>query len=72
MKKGLLIKTVINNATEAFNQECTRLRSICAWLDYPLGLINYTIDNFLQNTFSYKENEKAELKKAKRSQSVSH
>ena len=50
-KTGLL-KTMLHRAcalsstTEAFNDECAKLRSIFSRLDYPIGLINSTIDMF--------------------------
>ena len=50
-----LLKTMLHrayalsSATEAFNEECDKLRSIFSRLDYPIGLINSTIDIFLQN-----------------------
>ena len=53
-KTGLL-KTMLHRAhalssmTEAFNEECAKLRSIFSQLDYPIGLINSTIDMFIQN-----------------------
>jgi len=48
-----LLKTVIHRAhslsstTEAFNEECNRLRGIFIRLQYPLALINSTINNFI-------------------------
>ena len=53
-KTGLL-KTMLHRAyalsstTEAFNEECDKLRSIFSRLDYPIGLINSTIDVFIQS-----------------------
>lgn len=53
--KDCLIKTMVHRAhalsstTEAFNQECDRLRSIFTRLDYPMHVINSTINNFVQN-----------------------
>ena len=53
-KTGLL-KTMLHRAyalsstNEAFNEECDKLRSIFSRLDYPIGLINSTIDMFIQN-----------------------
>ena len=53
-KKGLL-KTMIHRAhalastTEAFEQECTRLRSILVGLDYLIGLIVSTIQKVVRN-----------------------
>ena len=50
-----VLKTLLHRAhalsstTEAFHDECTRLRSIFSRLDYPVGLINSTIDMFIQN-----------------------
>ena len=39
----------LSSTTEAFNEECDKLRSIFSRLDYPIGLINSTIDVFIQN-----------------------
>ena len=39
----------LSSTTEAFNQECTRLRSIFTRLDYPTTTINSTINKFIQN-----------------------
>ena len=36
------------STTEAFNQECDRLQSIFTRLDYPMHVINSTI-NFVRN-----------------------
>ena len=53
-KTGLL-KTMLHRAyalsstKEAFNEECAKLRSIFSQLDYPIGLINSTINTFIQN-----------------------
>ena len=53
-KTGLL-KTMLHRAyalsstTEAFNGECAKLRSLFSRLDYPIGLINSTINMFIQN-----------------------
>ena len=50
-----LLKTMLHHAyalsstTAAFNEECDKLRSIFSRLDYPIGLINSTIDMFIQN-----------------------
>ena len=51
-KTGLL-KTMLHRAhalsstTEAFNKECAKLRSIFSRLDYPIGLVNSTINMFI-------------------------
>ena len=51
-KTGLL-KTMLHRAhalsstTEAFNEECAKLRSIFSQLDYPIGLVNSTINMFI-------------------------
>ena len=51
-KTGLL-KTMLHRAhalsstTEAFNEECAKLRSIFSRLDYPIGLVNSTINIFI-------------------------
>ena len=48
--KTLLHRThALSSTTEAFHEECTKLRSIFSRLDYPIGLINSTIDMFIQN-----------------------
>ena len=50
-----LLKTMLHRAyalssrTEAFNEECAKLRPIFCLLDYPIGLINSTINIFVQN-----------------------
>ena len=51
-KTGLL-KTMLHRAhalsstTEAFNEECAKLPSIFSRLDYPIGLVNSTINMFI-------------------------
>ena len=56
--KDCLLKTMIYRAyalsstNEAFNQECTRLRSIFTRLDYPITMINSTINKFIRNISS--------------------
>ncbi|XP_068756963.1 uncharacterized protein [Montipora capricornis] len=51
-KTGLL-KTMLHrvhalsSTTEAFNEECAKLRSIFSRLDYPIGLVNSTINMFI-------------------------
>lgn len=56
--KDFLIKTMIHRAyalsstTEAFNQECTRLRSIFTRLDYPSAMINSAITKAIQSLSS--------------------
>lgn len=50
-----LLKTMLHRAyalssrTEAFNEERAKLRPIFCLLDYPIGLINSTINIFVQN-----------------------
>ena len=50
-----LLKTMLHRAyalsstTEAFNEECAKLRSIFSRLDYPIGLINSATYMFIQN-----------------------
>ena len=39
----------LSSTTEASKEECTKLRSIFCQLDYPIALINSTIDIFIQN-----------------------
>ena len=39
----------LSSRTEAFNEECAKLRPIFCLLDYPIGLINSTINIFVQN-----------------------
>ena len=36
-----------SSTTEAFNEECAKLRSIFSRLDYPIGLVNSTINMFI-------------------------
>ena len=51
--KTSLLKTMLHRAhalsstTEAFNEECAKLRSIFFRLDYPIGLVNSTINMFI-------------------------
>ena len=51
--KECLLKTMIHRAhslsstTEAFNEECNRLRGIFIRLQYPVALKNSTINNFV-------------------------
>ena len=49
LKTVLLRAYTLSSRTEAFNEECDKLRSIFSRLDYPIGLINSTIDMFIQN-----------------------
>ena len=50
--KDSLLKTMLHRAyalsstTEAFNEECAKLRSIFSHLNYPLSLIDSVISNF--------------------------
>ena len=37
----------LSSTTEAFNEECAKLRSIFSGLDYPIGLINSTLNMFI-------------------------
>ena len=37
----------LSSTTEAFNEECAKLRSIFSRLDYPIGLVNSTINMFI-------------------------
>lgn len=39
----------LSSTTEAFDQECTRLRDIFTRLDYPIHFINSTINKIVQN-----------------------
>ena len=41
--------TLLSSRTEAFNEECAKLRWIFCRTDYPIGLINPTINIFIQN-----------------------
>ena len=50
----------LSSTTEAFNQKCTRLRSIFTQLVYPLTMINSTITKTIQN-FSFGTREKNEV-----------
>ena len=63
--KDCLLKTMIHRAyalsstTEAFNQKCTRLRSIFTRLDYPLAMINSIITKTIQSlSFGTREKNK--------------
>jgi len=59
--KDCLLKTMIHRAyalsstTEAFDQECTRLRSIFTRLDYPLAMINSIITETILLSFFWYE-----------------
>ena len=46
--------------TEAFNQDYSRLHSMFMQLYYPMGLMNFTINNFILNISSDKEIEKVD------------
>ena len=52
-KTQRVIKTMLHRAyalsstTEAFNEECAKLRSIFSRLDYPLSLTDSVISNFV-------------------------
>ena len=37
----------LSSTTEAFNEECAKLYSIFSRLDYPIGLVNSTINMFI-------------------------
>ena len=37
----------LSSTTEAFNEECAKLHSIFSRLDYPIGLVNSTINMFI-------------------------
>ena len=39
----------LSSTTEAFSEECAKLRSIFRRLDYPIDLINSTVNMFIQN-----------------------
>ena len=39
----------LSSTTEAFNEECNRLRGILIRLQYPVALINSTINNFVRD-----------------------
>ena len=39
----------LSSTKEAFNEECAKLRSMFSRLDFPIGLINSTINTFIQN-----------------------
>ena len=63
--KDCLLKTMIHRAyaqsstTEAFDQECTRLRSIFTRLDYPFTMINSIITKIIQSlSFGTREKNK--------------
>ena len=49
----------LSSTTEAFDQECTRLRSIFTQIDYPLAMINYIITKTIQSlSFGTREKNK--------------
>ena len=48
----------LSSTTEALNEECAKLRSIFSRLDFPIGLINFTIDMFTQNIATKPEKKK--------------
>jgi len=39
----------LSSTTESYNEKCAKLRSIFSPLDYPIGLMNSTINMFIQN-----------------------
>ena len=51
--KDSILKTMIHCAyalsstTEAFNAECAKLRALFIHLDYPMGLFDSAVNNFL-------------------------
>ena len=59
-KTGLL-KTMLHRAhnlssrTEAFNEECAKLHSMFSRLDYQIGLIDSTVEMFIQNIATQQE-----------------
>ena len=42
----------LSSTTEAFNQQCTRLRSIFVGLDYSIVLIDSTIQKVVRNSLN--------------------
>ena len=46
-KTMILCAYVLSFATEAFNSECAKLRSIFSRVDYPMSLLDPSINNFL-------------------------
>ena len=45
----------LSSRTEAFNEECAKLHSMFSRLDYQIGLINSTVDMFIQNIATQQE-----------------
>ena len=52
-----VIAYALSSTTEAFNEECAKLHYIFSRLNYPIGLINSTIDMFIQNIATKPEKE---------------
>ena len=46
---SIMLAYALLSRTVAFNDECAKLRSIFFQLDYTIGLINSTINMFIQN-----------------------
>lgn len=44
-----MLAYALSSTTAAYNEECAKLRSIFFQLDYTIGLINSTINMFIQN-----------------------
>ena len=42
----------LSSTTETFDKECTRLRPIFDGLDYPIGLIDSTIQKVVRNSLN--------------------
>ena len=45
----IMLAYALSSTTAAYNEECAKLRSIFFQLDYTIGLINSTINMFIQN-----------------------
>ena len=46
-KDNVTSRYALSSTTEAFNEECVKLRSIFSRLDYPWSLIDSVISNFV-------------------------
>ena len=51
----------LSSTTDAFNEQWAKLRSIFSRLDYPIGLINSTINMSIQNTATRPEKKTGDL-----------
>ena len=47
----IMLDYALSSTTAAYNEECAKLRSIFFQLDYTIGLINSTINMFIQTEY---------------------